>query len=269
LNTKEIDLTSVQLASQGPVDIAFVMWRKEKRDDEDNEKQEDNEDEDDDKPEPGSLQYILDGIETERVNAVNEAINARMKEKGYFASSDFPPIRDEVSVPFENRVEEARKKVVEAKTMTAEEAKAIIGVDDARRKEKSRVKKNLQNKMNEIQKERNKAVHEALNTDAKHGLTAEEAQARIAKAEKPFLERMEKSRGYMVEYGRLTREEADAIVPNPNLDDWERDLLKKKAAAEAKEAAKRAKKEAELAAFKAPRVVTDQGFPVSKAGMQK
>jgi hypothetical protein len=194
------------------------------------------------------------------MKAVNEAVNARMNNN-IVSGSEMCHILDEKSKPFEKKAEEARKKFVKAKTMTAEEAKQTIGVDDATRKQNRKVRKNFQERLNEIQRERNKAVHEALNSDKKGCMSVAEGRARIAKAEKPFLKKMDKCREAAVKYTRLTMEEAKAIVPNIQLDDDGNEIIKKSAT--------RAKKDAEKEAFVPPRVVTDEGFPVSKAGMEK
>jgi hypothetical protein len=244
------------MVNQGPVDVTFFMWPGTKDDEE--EEDEDDEDEEGDKPEAGSLQDILNGVENERMRAVNEAVNARMNNN-IVSGSEICRIRDEKSKQFEKKAEEVREKFVKAETMTAEEAKATIGVADATRKQKRKVKKNFQARLNEIQRERNKAVHEALNSDK--GCTVAEGRARIAKAEKPFLKKMDECREAAVKYTRLTMEEAMAIVPNIELDDDGNEIIKRSAA--------RAKKDAEKEAFVPPRVVTDEGFPVSKAGMEK
>jgi hypothetical protein len=245
------------MAGQGPVDIEFVMWPTAQDEEEDDEE----EDEEDDKPETGSLQYILDEIENEKCKAVNEAINSRL-QNNFMTIAEIRLIQNDISKPFEKNAEETRQKFVKSKAMTEEEAKATVGVNDETRKKRRRVKRNVQNRMNEIQKEMSKAVHEALNFDKQACMSGTEARARIAKAEKPFLKKMEECRENAMKYTSLTMEELNAIVPNIELDDEGNEIPKKKSEAQAR-------KDAEKAAFVPPRVVTDEGFPVSKAGMEK
>ncbi|OBT95029.1 hypothetical protein VE01_07400 [Pseudogymnoascus verrucosus] len=247
------------MVNQGPVDITFVMWPGIKGTEEE-EVEDDKDDEEDDKPESGSLQETLDGIENERRKAVNEAINARMNNNTV-SSSEIRNIRDEKSKPFEKKAEQARKKFLKAKTMTAEEARATVGVDDATRNEKTKAKKNCQERLNEICRERNMAVHNALNSDKKSYISVREGQARIAKAEKRFLKKMDECRGAVAKYTPLTMEEAKEIVPNVEVDDEGNEITKKSAA--------QAKKDARTKTFVPPRVVTDEGLPVSRAGMEK
>lgn len=195
-----------------------------------------------------------------KLKAVNEAINARMNNNTV-SSSEIRNIRDEKSKPFEKKAEQARKKFLKAKTMTAEEARATVGVDDATRKEKTKAKKNCQERLNEICRERNMAVHNALNFDKKSCISVREGQARIAKAEKRFLKKMDECRGAVAKYTPLTMEEAKEIVPNVEVDDEGNEITKKSAA--------QAKKDARTKTFVPPRVVTDEGLPVSRAGMEK
>jgi formyltetrahydrofolate synthetase len=92
-------------------------------------------------------------------------------------------------------------------------------------------------------------------------LTAAQKKARTAEAEKPFNEKMEKVREGAMKYAsvKLTLEEVNAIVPTVGFDDEGNEIKTAKQLAE----------EAKEAAFVPPRVVTEKGFPVSKAGMEK
>lgn len=103
--------------------------------------------------------------------------------------------------------------------MTASEAGAVKGISDGDRKEKRKAKKNFQERLNQIQRERNAAVHEALNKGGPRVISVSEGRSRIAEGEKPFLEQMEKVREAAVEYTNLTKEEAKALVLNIVLDD--------------------------------------------------
>jgi hypothetical protein len=249
------------MANQGPVDVTFIMWPRSGEDDED---EEDEDGEQDDKPEPGSLQEILNGLANEKAKACHEALNPPeelINGCRLIYSSEARRRIDEASKPFDEKMDEARQKFVEAGKISEEEAKAIVGVNDEDRKEKRRAKKRLQEGLNRIQRERNKAVHEALNNGGGMCKIVGERRAKIAKAEKPFLEKMEKVREAVAKYSPLTAEEVKMITPNIELDDEGKEIIKKSEA--------QAKMDAEIAAFVAPRVVTDKGYPVSKAGMEK
>lgn len=249
------------MANQGPVDVAFFMWAKDEEDEDD---EDGDGDEDEDNPEPGSLQYILNGIENEKFKAFSDAFNAQGREKGYVSMLDMGPVQEEISKAFEKRAEEARKKVVDAQIMTEEEAKATVGVDDLSRRGKRRIKQNFQEKLNEIQLDLEKACHEAQKFDHKRCMSSHGGRARIDKAEAPFLKKMEEAREAVVKYTQLTMEEATAIQPNIEIEvDNNGNVIRKE------KNATKAKKDAEKEAFVPPRVVTDKGFPVSKAGMQK
>ena len=249
------------MANQGPVDVTFIMWPRSGEDEED---EDDEDDEQDDKPEPGSLQDILNGLANEKAKACHEALNPPeelINGCRMISGAEAGRRIDEASKPFNEKMDEARQKFVDAGKISQEEAKAILGVDDEDRKEKRRAKKRLQERLNEIQRERNKAVDEALNNDGVMRMNVGERRAKIAKAEKPFLEKTEKVREAVTKYSTLTAEEVNAIMPNIELDAEGKEIVKKSEA--------QAKKDAEMAAFVAPRVVTDKGFPASKAGMEK
>jgi hypothetical protein len=113
-----------------------------------------------------------------------------------------------------------------------------------------------------VQKERNKAVHLVLGNDGTDVMTAEEERRKIVEASKPFEEQMDKIRGAF-EFGkRLTAEEAKAIVPNIG-DDIEDDGKESKKGGGEKD------KDGEKEESGPPRVVTDKGFPVTKAGFDR
>jgi len=236
------------------------------------EESEDKEDDDDDdefdnpRPEPGSLQALLDTIENERNEAYTEAFNAYVKEKSIVSGSEINRLRDDISKPFEKRADAAREETVKAGTMTADEAKSIKGVNEEDRKAKRKIKRNFQEKLNEIQRERNAAVHDALNKDGPRSMSTTERLARIAKAEKPFLEKMEKAKEAVVKYTRLTEEDVKSMVPNIVLDDDGQEIP---SPAQLRKEAARLRKEAGEEAFVPPRMVTSEGFPVTKAGMKK
>lgn len=247
------------MANQGPVDVTFIQWPT-SDDDEDEEEDDDEEDESEDKPEPGSLQEILNGIANEKEVAVSRALEL-VFSKSFVYGSELHDVKEKASKPFDKKMDEARKKFVEAKKMTEEEAKAIVGENDKERKQKIRVKRGIQEKLNEIQRKRNKAVHEAANGDGARSMTVSEKRARIAEVEKPFLEKMEKVREAAIKYSLLTAKEVNAIKHNVELDDEGNEIIKKSEA--------QLRKEAEAAAFVPPRAVTEKGFPVSKAAFQK
>ena len=100
-------------------------------------------------------------------------------------------------------------------------------------------------------------MHEALNpphelVNGCRFMEGGEARRRIAEASNPYEEKMDEARQKFVTAGKMTAEEAKAIVPKT------RDDRKKKK-----------DKNAEKGDFVPPRVVTDKGFPVTKAGMER
>lgn len=239
------------------------MWPKEDEDEESEEEdEEDIKEYDDPRPEPGSLQDILDKIETEKYEAHSVAFKEYAKGRTAIGSEDLDLINKQVFPPFDKRVEEAREEAVKAGLMTATEANAIKGVCENDRKMKRKAKKRLQESLNFLQRKLNAAVEEALGKDKFRGLTAEEKDARIAKVTKPWLEKMDKSREWSTDRSKLTKEEAEAMMPNIVLGDEGNEISKPKSAAQLK-------KEAEEEAFVAPRVVTNEGLPVTQAGMKK
>ncbi|RFU36323.1 hypothetical protein B7463_g116, partial [Scytalidium lignicola] len=244
-------------ANQGPVECAFLMWPS--RDDEDDESDTDEDDDEEDKAVPGSLLDILNGLANEKAKAVHEALNPPHERAEGCRSISVEEIRrrvDETSKPFQEKMDEARQKFVTAGTMTAEEAKVTVGQDDETRKRKRKAKKGLQKALNKVQEERNKAVRLALDHDGTNTMAVEEEQRRIAEASKPFEEKMEKVRGTFVFGEMLTEEEAKAILPNIGDNVGDGDGEKKD-------------KDAEKEDSVPPRVVTDKGFPVTKAGLEK
>ncbi|KAF4624087.1 hypothetical protein G7Y89_g14087 [Cudoniella acicularis] len=221
-----------------PAKLVFIEWPASEDDDNDN--GDDGDPEDEDIP-AGSLQYILNELANECYKAVHEALNPPEELKDGCRIINMGEARqriDEASKPYQEKMEEARKKFVAAGTITEEEAKAVVGQDDQRRKEKRKAKRELQNALNEVQKDMNKAVEEAV---------------------KPFQEKIKKIRDAFQEYRELTAEETMAIVPN--IED---------AANGGKTGEKGDGKNAgEKKDFVAPRVVTDEGYPVTRAGFNK
>ncbi|RDL36218.1 Uncharacterized protein BP5553_06830 [Venustampulla echinocandica] len=246
------------LPNRDPVEIGFIMWEPREEDDEDDT----DEGEEEEEVISGSLQDILDGLENERTKASNEALNpphevaqgARLLSSGEIRSRV-----DEASAPYREKMDEARQKFVTAGTMTAEEAKLIVGYNDEMKKERRKAKKDLQNGLNGVQKEKNKAIHLALDHDAADTLTVEEEQRRITEASKPFEEKMDKIRGVFEQHRRLTAAETKAIVPNIGDD----------AGDDGKNGDGKTDKDAEKEAFVPPRVATDKGFPITKAGIER
>ncbi|KUJ07633.1 uncharacterized protein LY89DRAFT_742861 [Mollisia scopiformis] len=157
------------LANQEPVDVTFLMWPKSEEEEEEEEEEDD--DSDDDKAEVGPLQAILDGFENEREKAYSEAFDSFVKEKGIFSGGELIDLRKKVSAPFEKRADVAREEAVRSGRMKKDEAKAIKGISDKDRKEKRKNKRMLQDRLNEIQRERNTAVHEALNKGGPKAMT--------------------------------------------------------------------------------------------------
>ena len=138
------------------------------------------------------MQDILDGIENEKIKAVNLAVNTQMQKKGLMSSNEICEVRDITSKSFHKKADEARKKFVKAKTLTAEEAKAIVGVDDAIRKETREQKKFLKAKVSEIQADCNKAVHLALKNSQPLSLSDNKSQELIRLVKEPYLKKMKK-----------------------------------------------------------------------------
>lgn len=241
------------------------MWPKEEEEDEEESEEDEDEDDikeyDDPRPEPGSLQDILDKIETEKDEAHTIAYNAYAKGRTVMGSEDLDLINKKVFPPFDKRLEEARAEAVNAALMTASEANAIKGVCEKDRKRKRKVKKRLQESLNFLQRKLNAAVKEALNEDNSQDLTAEEEHARIAKAEKPWLKKMDKSREWSMDR-KFMKEETEAMMLNIVLDAEGNEIPKPKSAAQLK-------KEAEEKAFVAPRMVTNEGLPITQTAMKK
>ncbi|KIM95732.1 hypothetical protein OIDMADRAFT_148790 [Oidiodendron maius Zn] len=129
--------------------------------------------------------------------------------------------------------------------------------DEVDKEEEEVIPGSLQGILDRLEKEKEKAVHEALNpphelVNGCRTIEGGEARRRIAEASNPYEEKMDEARHKFVTAGMMTAEEAKAIVPNI------RDDSKKKK-----------DKNAEKADFVPPRVVTDKGFPVTKAGMER
>lgn len=188
------------------------------------------------------MQAILNGLENERAKAVHEALNPPDELNNGCRVVNVGEMRakiEEASKPYREKMEEERQKLVKAGTMTAEEAKAIVGQDDETRKEKKQAKKNLQTLLNRVEKEKIKAIDLVR---ARGGLSSTEKQRKVAEAS-----RWTKSERREV----VTAEEARTYVPNIG--------------GEAEDDGKNKEKEVE----EVPRTVTDKGFPVTKAGFEK
>jgi polyhydroxyalkanoate synthesis regulator phasin len=129
------------------------------------------------------------------------------------------------------------------------------------------IPRSLQDILDRLERESAKAVHEALNppdelVNGCRMMTGGEARRRIAEASKPYQEKMDEARQKFVTAGTMTVEEAKAIVPN--IGDHLEDSSKK-----SEEGGGKKYKEAEKGDFVPSRVVTDEGFPVTKAGMER
>ncbi|KAH8817125.1 hypothetical protein F5884DRAFT_853552 [Xylogone sp. PMI_703] len=247
-------------ANLEPAKISFIKWpRTESYEDVDSDVGDEEED-----IEPGSLQDILNGIANERAEAVGEAINAKMAKACLISGSEINEIREQTEKPFLEKMDETRQKFVSEGKMTEEEAKAVTGRDDRTRRRRRRAKRNLQRAVNNIQREQNKAVRLALEGDGKRVIKAAREKKRVtAEASKPFEEKMAKLKETWVKYSDgLTEEEVIAIVPNiPDGEEEDPEIEKQKE----KERERRRKEEEAVH----PRVVTDEGFPVTKAGLEK
>ena len=128
--------------------------------------------------------------------------------------------------------------------------------DEVDKEEEEVMPGSLQCILDRLEKEKEKAVHEALNPphELVNGcrlIEGGEARRRIAEASNPYEEKMDEARQKFVTAGTMTAEEAKAIVPNIRDDSKKKD------------------KNAEKKVFVPPRVVTDKGFPVTKAGMER
>lgn len=124
----------------------------------------------------------------------------------------------------------------------------------------------LQYILDTLEKERAEAVHNALNPPEEpikggRSLTVGEARQRIAEASIPYQEKMDEARQKFVTAGTMTAEEAKAIVPAEV--DGPQDYNKK-----SQKSDKNKDKAAKIGDSAPPRVVTDDGFPVTQAGMK-
>jgi hypothetical protein len=203
----------------------------------------------------------LDGIANAKAKAVNEALmnKALTVEEGR-------RIMDETSKPFLQAMDEARQKFVDEGKLTEEEAKAILGVDDYTKKEKREARRHLQKAMNTIQRERNVAVQTLIHEKEQDGatvLTKAELHQQITEVSKPFEERMNKCKEFYEKHRPLTAEEVKAIIPT--IGNAEEDGGRSGNDEEEKD--KDRDTENNVAA--SPRVVTDEGFPVTKLGWEK
>lgn len=263
---KKPTIRKTAMVSQEPVPVTFLLWPND--DEEESEDEEDEEDDDiefdDPRPEPGSLQEQLDIIENERNMAYTEAFNAYVKEKRCISSKEVDDLRKKICAPFKKRADQAREAFVKAGLMTVDEAKAIQGVSEEDRKVKRRSKRDFQERLNDFQRECNAAIDKALEKEKAGSITHTEAQARITKAEEKLSNKIKKAKEGVVQWAstRLKVEDAKDMQPNIKLDENGKEIPKPKSVAQLRE-------EAEKAAFVPPRVVTDEGLPVSKAGMKK
>jgi hypothetical protein len=135
--------------------------------------------------------------------------------------------------------------------------------DEVYEEEEEVIPASLQGILDRLENERAIAVHEALNpphelVDGCRSMYVGEAQRRIAEASKPYEEKMDEARQKFVTAGTMTAEEAKTIVPKI------RDDSKKSEKGGGKK-----DKDTEKGDFVPPRVVTDEGFPVTKAGMKR
>ncbi|KUJ19718.1 uncharacterized protein LY89DRAFT_458520 [Mollisia scopiformis] len=243
------------LVGQEPVDVITFLWG-----DDTSEEETEDEYEVEDAAEPGSLQYILDGIENQRSAFIQELLNPLRS----ISHEIYAPKKAQASEKYDPLVKEAREKFVEAGTMTAEEAEAIVGVDDGDKKQKRIAKQALQRVVNKAEKERLAAVELVLKgIEGNKAMLPRVAREFAAEASRPWLEKMEEARKYWMETTyparRLTTEEANAITPDLKAEE-EREAKEHKKAEEARE--RRAK-------IIVPRIVTDKGFPVTKAGIKR
>ncbi|PQE03114.1 hypothetical protein CJF31_00002958 [Rutstroemia sp. NJR-2017a BVV2] len=229
-------------ADSTTTEIIFIKWpTSEDRDEEDGGNEEE------EQVLPGSLKEILDGIANVRFKAVTEALGNKA-----LCIGEARRITDEASKPFLHTMDEARQKFVDEGKLTEEEAKAILGVDDYTKKENSEARRHLQKALNIIQRERNIAVQTLVHEKEQDGakvLTKSELQQQITEVSKPF------------EGGWIS---AESIMRNTDLGQqkrWRTGWNDEKDKDEDKDT------ENDVAA--PPRVVTDEGFPVTKLGGKK
>lgn len=241
---------------------------------------------------PGSLQDVLDKLEIERKKAVHEALNPphELAKKCRIMSGEEIYRRiDGASEPYKEKMEEARQKFVTEGKMTAEEAKAVVGYDDETKKARRKAKENLQKVVNKLESIRKKAM-DLVDIDGTRGMTLAEAQSKlkeavkenkgdlfvkdcykrllkafskerpsVAEASKLFGEKMNDAREMFCEYEVLTAEETKAIVPD----------IGREVDANSKGSKKDGEKDKDADEDLPPRVVTDKGFPITKAGYEK
>jgi hypothetical protein len=215
-------------------------------------------DEDDEEEEeviPGSLQDILDGLENEKAKAVHEALNPPRKrgEPSCITVGEARERIDEASKPYHEKMDEARQEFVATGKMTAEEATATVGQSEEKKKEKRKAKRDLQKVLNGLAEERSKDERSTLDHDGTDSATVL----------KVLEEEMDKIRGLFERAGKLTAEEAKAIVPN--VKDGIEDATKITKEGEGDgENHKDAGKKTSVPS----RVVTEKDFPVTKVGME-
>lgn len=276
----------LQIANHPPAEVKFILWSAPADGggggvDEVGEEEE--------QVVPGSLQEILDGLEIERVKAVDEALNPPHElVNGIRSMSGEEGMRriKEASAPYKEKMEEARQRFVTEGKMTAEEAKSVVGYDDEAKKARRKAKKHLQKAVNKVEIVKRKAM-DLVDIDGTRGMTLEEARGRlkeairdnkgdlfvkdcykhllkafakgrpsVAEASKVFEEKMNDARDWC---GSLTAEERKAVVPDV---EGEVDTNSK---GSKKDEEKDNGAEEELPS----RVVTDKGFPITKAGFEK
>jgi hypothetical protein len=196
----------------------------------------------------------LDGIANTKTKAVNRAL---MNKKS-FTAEEAGRIINETSKPFLKKMDEARQKFVDEGKHTGEEAKAIVGVDEYRKKEIREARRHLQEALNKIQSDMNAAVRTLLDElvqDKAKFLTKlrlyQGLQQQITEVSKPFEERMDKCREFYEKNRPLTAEEVKAIIPTIG---------------STEEGGGRGENDKVAAPS---RVVTDKGYPVTKLGWQK
>jgi hypothetical protein len=149
------------LGKKEPVEIIQFQWPK---DDEDEDEVEDErngeENEDDDKPQPGSLQAILDRLANARSKAVHEALNPPAELVSGVRSINTGEARRriaEAEKPLLEKMDKARKEFVKAGKLTDAGAKATVGVDDQDRKDKRKILKRVQERLKFLRREQHKA----------------------------------------------------------------------------------------------------------------